>query len=76
MEYTEYTTFGKTKLVPLKIVLGKYASPGEGYEDTLWVERGEDWYAMLSPQYNNKRVRIIERDVWLRSKTIKEINAS
>ncbi len=35
------------------------------WQEELWVERNEDWYAMHSPQFLNKKVRIITREMWL-----------
>lgn len=66
MNLAPYTAFGKTKDIPIKIMLpnGKTTDEGE-WDDTLWIERYEDYYALMSPQYKGKRVRIIEREVWL-----------
>lgn len=42
--------------------------PKEQWTDTLWVERDEDWYALLSPQCQNTTVRVVTREDYLRSK--------
>ncbi len=66
-----YTAFGQTRLVEVEVYTnddGKIESTE--WDDELWVERGEDWYAMMSPQLRNKRVRIIRRENWLRGKVI------
>lgn len=36
---------------------------GEEY----WVERGEDWYGLMSPNFKNKKIRVITRKSWLES---------
>lgn len=51
------------------MVDGHYTEDTE-WDDTLWVERGEDYYAMMSPQLKGKRVRIIDRELFLRSEKI------
>lgn len=62
-----FTMFGKTKLVPLKTWSnGKMDKPAKDKWDAdLWVERGEDWYALSSPQLRNKTVLIVQREDWL-----------
>lgn len=37
------------------------------WDEELWIERPEDWYAMQSPQLRNKRVRIVTRDDWFKA---------
>ena len=61
------TKFGKTKLVK--------ASPHNMKEDEvpdtiLWVERNEDYYALMAKSYENKKVAIVEREDWLRAEEI------
>lgn len=34
------------------------------WDEELWVELPEDWYAMQSPQLRNKRVRVVTREAW------------
>lgn len=65
-----YTIFGKTKMVPVVTYTnGKKDEPSKiEWDHDLWIERGEDWYALLGPPYNKSTVRVIEREVWLRSK--------
>lgn len=66
-----YTIFGETRMVEVEVYTndsGKIDSTE--WDDELWIERGEDWYAMMSPQLKHKRVRIIRRENWLRSKKI------
>lgn len=68
-----YTAFGKTKNVP--VVVWKDLKPvplAEKWDTTLWIERGEDWYALEAPGYRGKAVRIIERNAWLRATPVAE----
>lgn len=61
-----YTIFGKTKLIPVKVWFkGQYIESDE-WDTDLWIERAEDYYALNS--LNDKRVRVIERDIWLTHK--------
>ena len=62
-----HTQFGKTKVVPIRVVLNGEEIDSGVWDEVLWVERGEDWYALSSSRLKNKRVRIIERDIWLTS---------
>ena len=57
-----YTAFGKTKQVEAKF---HNMEPSHEYDAVLWVERGEDYYALMSPQLKDKRVAIVTRDNWL-----------
>ena len=60
-----YTIFGKTKMVEVEVWLDNKIIQSEEWDDDLWVERGEDMYALMAMK--NKRVRVIRREVWLRS---------
>jgi len=61
-----YTMFGITKMLPVVVHNSQGELPGElSWQEELWVERNEDWYAMHSPQLFNKKVRIITREMWL-----------
>ena len=63
-----YTAFGKTKSVPLRVYVDAKLVESDSYDETLWIERPEDWYAFASMR--GVKVRVIERDVWLRSRII------
>ena len=61
------TQFGKTKIVN--------ASPHNMKEDEtpdeiLWVERNEDYYALMAKSYENKKVAIVERKDWLMAEEV------
>jgi hypothetical protein len=63
-----YTMFGITKMVPVEVFNNKGRLPEEtSWDEELWIERGEDWYALGSPQLVNKKVRVITRDAWLQA---------
>ena len=64
---TKYTAFNETRLVPLKVYINrKRAHYIFSWDTTLWLERPEDWYSLMSPDLKDKRVRVIERKDWLR----------
>jgi hypothetical protein len=67
-----YTIFGKTKLIPVStFTRGKEDSPAkQTWDKELWVERGEDWYALLSVDLYEKTVRVVKREIWLREKEV------
>lgn len=69
MTKAPYTIFGKTKLIPVVTYTNgiKDDPPKESWDEDLWVERGEDWYALANAKYKRKTIRIIERDAWLRA---------
>jgi hypothetical protein len=61
-----YTIFNETKNIPVKVWYNDKIQPDLiEWDEELWVERPEDWYALSSPRLRNKRVRIIERSVWI-----------
>lgn len=62
-----HTEFGKTKNVEVQVFKNCIKIESDNWDETLWVERGEDWYALGSSDLKNKKVRVIERDIWLRS---------
>lgn len=65
MKKAPFTMFGKTLDVKLITYTdGKVdAEPKEDWVDTLWVERGEDYYALS--HYRGKTVRVVQRSDWL-----------
>lgn len=65
-----YTIFNETRNVRVFVWCKDQQADLEEWDEELWVERGEDWYALMSPQLRDKRVRIIERAEWLRSPLI------
>lgn len=67
-----HTEFGKTKLCPVVTYTDGQLDtpPKESWNKTLWVERGEDEYALLNPDFARGTVRVVDRSVWLRCKEI------
>jgi len=66
MRLAPYTAFGKTLEVKVEIyVNGVYVDDNPQWDEELWIERGEDWYAFESMK--GKRVRVIKREEWLRA---------
>lgn len=61
------TFFGKTKMVRAD---PHNMSTSETPEEILWVERGEDMYALMSPQLKNKKVAVVRREDWIMAKII------
>lgn len=59
-----YTKFGKSALV--EVEQWHNTTPGD-YEIVLWVERGEDYYALMSPQLKDKKVAVVHRRDWLKA---------
>jgi len=70
MPKTTYTAFGETRELPLVVYRSGKLSDDLEWQETLWIERNEDWYALLSSQLRDKTVRIIERGAWLRGKRV------
>lgn len=63
-----YTIFGETRLVPVKIYKDCKITDDTEWDEELWVERGEDWYALSCREYDSKRIRVVEREAWMNSK--------
>jgi len=74
MRVAPYTTFGKTRMIPVLVYQNNKEIQSDVWDDTIWVETGECWYQLMS--MGNKKVRVIQRTEWLRAKDIiKEDNA-
>lgn len=61
--------FKETRMVPLHTATnGKVdKKPRERWSETLWIERGEDWYALMSRKFLNVTTLIVTRSDWLKS---------
>ena len=59
-----YTIFGETKRVKAE---PHNMREDEQPEKILWVERGEDMYALSSPSWRGKKVAVVRREDWLRA---------
>jgi len=66
-----FTIFGQTRYVPVKVYVNQKLTDLTEWDDTLWVERGEDWYGLMNSK--TKRFRVVTREEWLRSKPVKEV---
>lgn len=63
-----YTIFNETKSIPVKVWYKDKIDPNlTEWDETLWVENATDWYALMSSSLRDKRVRIIERDIWIKT---------
>lgn len=65
-----YTIFNQTRMVEVEVYHNGNKITDTEWDDELWIERGEDWYAMSSPQLRGKRVRVIMREQWLRGERV------
>lgn len=64
-----YTAFGKTKQVT--VTEFHNMTKDEVPDELLWVERSEDYYALLSPRLKDKKVAVVTRSAWLDGKELK-----
>lgn len=62
-----YTAFGETRMVPVIVYQNGERIATDWWTDTLWVESAEDWYALMSSRMRPNRVRVVERNAWLRA---------
>jgi hypothetical protein len=62
-----YTQFGKTLDVPIKVYVEGKLSTETTWDFEFWIERGEDWYAFMSSDFKDKKVRVITREAWLQA---------
>jgi len=65
-----YIKFGKTKMVEVVVWLNNKEIESSEWDEEYWIERGEDWYGLMSPNFKNKKIRVITRDEWLKSKIV------
>lgn len=65
-----YTIFNQTRMVEVEVYRDGHKIADTEWDDELWIERGEDWYAMSSPQLRGKRVRVIIREQWLKGERV------
>ena len=69
MESIIYNAFGKIK----KVKIEKHnMSNQENYDEILWVERPEDYYALLNSKFKNKKVAIVTRENWMKGLEIND----
>lgn len=68
-----YKIFGKTKNVIVIVYLNNEIIKSDTWDIELWIERSEEMYGLMSDKYKNKKIRIIKREDWLRSKEIPNV---
>jgi len=66
-----YTAFGKTKMVPLKVYVDGKPSEQNWFQNSLWIERGEDWYALANKSMHVPTL-VVERADWLEAEEVYE----
>lgn len=67
------TFFGKT--LPVKTSQLHNMKEGDTPDEILWIERPEDYYALMSPALKDKKVACVERQDWLDAQLDAEINS-
>lgn len=61
------TKFGQTRILPVVVYLNsKQLKEVFEWDEELWIERPEDWYALMCDALKYKRVRVIDRNEWLK----------
>lgn len=65
MIFAPTTHFGKTVSVPVEVWLNnKLLEEASEWDAELYIDRGEDWYALMSNDLKYKRVRVVTSDVF------------
>lgn len=73
MDTIVLSKFGQTRQVKARMFLNNEEIEATGrYDEVLWVERSEDWYALQSPQLKQKLIAVVTRDDWLSADIIKD----
>lgn len=67
-----HTEFGKTRMVPLVVYLDGAKVDADSWDDVLWVERGEDWYALDASCWRGKKIRAVSAVKWRAAKDIEQ----
>lgn len=62
-----YEAFRQRKLV--EVSPHNNATP-EDFDCFWWIERGEDYYALMSPQLKYKKVLLVTREAWLNGEPV------
>ena len=67
-----YSKFGETRLVRVTTCSQRNGyvdhPPKEKWDDTLWIERPEDEYALMSDWAKGRVIRLVSRQDWLNAK--------
>ena len=70
MIFKPYTQFGKTRNVLVLVYLNNKIIESDTWDLEMWIENGTDMYGLMSTQLKNKKVRIIKREDWIRSREV------
>ncbi len=62
-----YTKFGMTLMIPVVTFTDSKEDkpPKSEWFETLWVERGEDWYALMYSGWKGRTIRVVDRAAWI-----------
>lgn len=73
MKRVPFTMFGQTKMVPHKTwTNNRQDTPAKDHwVHTLWVERGEDWYGLMTFG-RDKTVLVVDREDFLSAPDVKD----
>jgi hypothetical protein len=63
-----YTIFGQTKQVEVVVYKNNQKIESTDWDEDYWIEIPEDWYGLMASNFKDKKVRIITREEWLRSR--------
>lgn len=61
-----YEMFGQTRNVEVEVYRNGRRIEGDDYEESVWIERSEDWYGFQAPSMKDKRIRVITPQLWRR----------
>lgn len=59
-----YEKFGKESRVPLNVYLDGKRIESDWWDTDIWIERPEEWYALISPSFEGKRILVVEGDMF------------
>jgi hypothetical protein len=63
-----YTIFGQTKQIEVVVYKNNQKIESTDWDEDYWIEIPEDWYGLMASNFKDKKVRIITREEWLRSR--------
>jgi hypothetical protein len=63
-----YTNFGETRQVEVKVYRNNQEIEPSDWDHEYWIERPEDWYGLMASNFKDKKIRIVTREEWLRSR--------
>lgn len=69
-----YRHLGELRDVKLIVYQNNRRVESAEWDEELWVESADDMLALLTPLYQNKRVRVVRKDDWKKAPIILEPN--